>query len=224
MPALDEFLNAEAQEQVDLFGSREVQSAEGGVKYATSELAIAVNGFYTLLKNIVTQGAVVDPETGGTTWIIETSPENRAYGAEVEVSAAPVAGLRMLGSGTLLEAEEASGSDLGSRLNGVPRVIGNLSGTYEIGPARVLADWHYVARRPVNAAVGFELPAYNYFNFGASYELAEGARLDLALLNAFQSRGLEEGNPRLVAGTPSDIFLARPLLPRRFTASLRYDF
>ena len=34
MPALDEFLNAAAQEQVDLFDSREVQSVEGGVKDA----------------------------------------------------------------------------------------------------------------------------------------------------------------------------------------------
>ena len=34
MPALDEFLQAQAQEQVDLFDSREVQSVEGGVKYA----------------------------------------------------------------------------------------------------------------------------------------------------------------------------------------------
>ena len=34
MPALDEFLNAQAQAQVDVFEAREVQSVEGGVKYA----------------------------------------------------------------------------------------------------------------------------------------------------------------------------------------------
>ena len=32
MPALDEFLNATAEQQVDLFDSSEVQSVEGGVK------------------------------------------------------------------------------------------------------------------------------------------------------------------------------------------------
>jgi hypothetical protein len=33
MPALDEFLNAQSPAQVDLFGSRQVQDYEGGVKY-----------------------------------------------------------------------------------------------------------------------------------------------------------------------------------------------
>ena len=57
MPALDELLNASAQEQVDLFDSREVQSIEGGVKTQLGRVAFTVNGFYTNLKNIVGQGA-----------------------------------------------------------------------------------------------------------------------------------------------------------------------
>ena len=52
MPALDEFLNASAQQQVDLFESREVQSAEGGVKFANSQFGVTVNGFYTKLKTV----------------------------------------------------------------------------------------------------------------------------------------------------------------------------
>ena len=32
MPALDEFLNAQSPQQVDLFGSRQVQDFEGGIK------------------------------------------------------------------------------------------------------------------------------------------------------------------------------------------------
>jgi hypothetical protein len=51
--------------------------------------------------------------------------------------------------------------------------------------------------------------------------------IQLNLLNAFQSKGLEEGNPRLAqlaGGRTSDLFLARPLLPRRFMLSLRHDF
>jgi len=39
-------------------------------------------------------------------------------------------------------------------------------------------------------------------------------RVNLDLLNAFQGKGLEEGNPRLVTTGP--VFLARPILPRRF--------
>ena len=59
MPALDEFLNATAQAQVDLFDSREVQSGEVGVKYASGGVGVTVNGFYTKLKNIIGQGAEI---------------------------------------------------------------------------------------------------------------------------------------------------------------------
>ena len=227
MPALDEFLNASAQAQVDLFDSREVLAGELGVKYASGRVGVTVNGFYTKLKNIISQGAVVDPVTGATTWTIITDPETRAYGAEIEAFASPVEGLQLIGSGTLLEAEFASGTDIGSRLNGPPSIIGNVAAIYS--PTRVAglqlkADWHHVGERFVDRAVGVTLPAYDYFNIGAGFAIPRaGARINVDLLNAFQSKGLEEGNPRLsVAG--GSVFLARPLLPRRLQASIEYDF
>jgi hypothetical protein len=68
---------------------------------------------------------------------------------------------------------------------------------------------------------GVSLPSYNYFNFGAAYALSSGTNINLDLLNAFQGKGLEEGNPRLVTTGP--VFLARPILPRRFQVSVSYD-
>jgi len=70
-----------------------------------------------------------------------------------------------------------------------------------------------------------KLPAYNYFNFGAGFAIANaGVRLNVDLLNAFQGKGLEEGNPRLTGVGGAPIFLARPILPRRLQASIEYDF
>ncbi len=228
MPALDEFLNATAQQQVDLFDSREVLSGELGVKYAFGGVGVTVNGFYTKLKNIVSQGAVVDPVTNATTWTILTAPENRAYGAEVEAFVNPVEGLQLFGTGTILQANLASGADIGSRINGVPRVIGNLAAIYSprrVAGLQLKADWHHVASRFADFAVGTTLPAYNYFNFGAGFAIAgAGARVNVDLLNAFQSKGLEEGNPRLLSTGGAPIFLARPLLPRRVQASIEYLF
>jgi outer membrane receptor protein involved in Fe transport len=227
MPALDEYLNATAQEQVDLFDSRDVLAGELGVKYASGRYGVTVNGFYTELKNIISQGAVVDPVTGATTWTILTNPELRSYGAELEVFASPVEGLQLIGSGTFLEAEFASGADIGSRLNGPPQSIGNVAVIYS--PPRVTGlqfkgDWHHVGERFADAAVGTTLPAYNYFNFGVGLAFpSAGARINVDLLNAFQSKGLEEGNPRIAVGGAS-IFLARPLLPRRLQASIEYEF
>jgi outer membrane receptor protein involved in Fe transport len=225
MPALDEFLNAVSPEQVALFDSREVYSVEGGVKGQINRLGFTVNGFWTKLKNIVTQGAVTDPVTGGTVWVIDFAPENRSYGVELEAVASPLAGLRLFGGATILEAEFATGTDVGSRLNGVPRTIGNLAAIYDFRNLQIRGDFHWVAERGVNFEDAPPLPAYNYFNFGASYVLRDqGIRFNMDLLNAFQSKGLEEGNPRFTPVGGSTIFLARPLLPRRLTAGIEYTF
>lgn len=227
MPALDEFLNAEAEQQVALFEARTVQSHEAGIKYDAGTVGATLNGFYTVLKNIVSQGAVVGAD-GRTTWIIQPSPDNKSYGLEGELVVSPIEPLQLRASGTWLRAELGSGAgaNVGRLLNGVPASIGNISGTYQLGPARLLADWHFVASRFADVINNVTLPSYNYFNFGVSYAVPGSSRttLDLNVLNAFQSHGLEEGNPRLVAASATNVFLARPILPRRFTASIRYHF
>ncbi len=228
MPALDEFLNASAQGQVDVFENQQVLGGEGGVKYASPTLGFTLDAFYTLLKNVTSQGAVVDPNTGRTIWIINTSPENRSYGLEAEVSATPYEGFKVLANATYLRAElgAGAGADIGSLLNGVPKYIGNLSATYSKAGWQLLADYHFVAKRYTNIKAGTNLPAYNYFNFGISYDIPNSAvTIEGNVLNAFQSKGLEEGNPRLLlAGQTNPYFLARPILPRRFSLSANYRF
>jgi outer membrane receptor protein involved in Fe transport len=237
MPALDEFLQASAQNQVDLFDAREVQSIEGGVKTQLGRAAVTVNGFYTKLKNVIGQGLEV--VNGVSTWVIRNQPENRSYGAEVEAVLAPVQGLQLQGNVTLLKAELGGGVDslaefVGRRLAVVPTNLGNLAAIYTVPTAAGLqlkADWHWVGSRfsedpltrpETNPAT---LPFYNYFNIGAGFAIpGAGARVDVDLLNAFQSKGLEEGNPRLTSAGGTPIFLARPILPRRFQVAVSYDF
>jgi outer membrane receptor protein involved in Fe transport len=223
MPALDEFLNATAVQQVDLFESKEVQSVEGGVKGTVGPFGFTVGGFWTKLKNVVSQGLVIDSVTGASSWIIVPSPENKSYGAEVELVVNPYPGLQLLGSGTFLKAELGSGAgaDIGSRIAGVPTSIANAAALYSIRGLQFKADWHWVDKRPTAIGAGPTLPSYNYFNLGAGYMLRPGTTINLDLLNAFQSKGLEEGNPRVVS--TGGIFLARPILPRRFQVSVSYD-
>ena len=230
MPALDEFLNAQSPAQVDLFDSRQVQDYEGGFKYASPRFGATLNGFWMLLKNIVGQGAVTDTLTGRTTWIVVTSPQNKSYGAELQLSALPFNPLRLEANATWLKAElgAGAGADIGSWINGVPPVIANTAATYSISSFRLTGDWHFVGRRFSDVKAGNVLPQYSYFNFGAAYTVPR-SRMGITadLLNAFQSKGLEEGNPRLAliaGGRTSDLFLARPLLPRRFMVSLRHDY
>ncbi|HEX2248790.1 MAG TPA: TonB-dependent receptor [Gemmatimonadales bacterium] len=240
MPALDDLLNASAQAQVSLFDAREVQSVEGGVKSQLGRVAFTVNGFFTQLRKQITQGAVFDPVTGGTRWEVRELPDVRSYGAELEAIVSPVSGLQLQGSATILEAELGGGVDSleyrrGLRLALAPRTLGNIAATFSppgLPDLQLVGDFHWVASRFSEDAVQRNLaiepailPAYNYFNFGASYRFPNaGLRLNVDLLNAFQSKGLEEGNPRLVGVGVQQFFVARPLLPRRVLVGLTYDF
>jgi outer membrane receptor protein involved in Fe transport len=225
MPALDAFVNALAQEQVDLFDAEAVQSLEAGVKAQVADVAFTLDGFYTGLKNLVGQGIEVDSLTGVGRWVIERDPETRSYGAEMEMVTFPVRGLQLLGNATLLEAEFSTGTDLGRRIIGVPRTIGNVAGIYSMRGIELKADFHWVASRLVELGVGTTLPGYSYCNFGVGYTFPRGGtRIDVDLLNAFQAKGLEEGNPRAPSVPGSGLFLARPILPRRLTVSVAYGF
>jgi iron complex outermembrane recepter protein len=238
MPALDELLEATSQNQVDLFDAREVQSLEGGVKTQLGRVAFTVNGFYTNLKNIISQGAeVVD---GRTTWVIRESPDNRSFGAELEAIVAPIPGLQLQASATFLKAELGGGVDSladrkGLRLGNVPEHLGNVAAIFSPQTFRNLelrADFHWVGSRFVEGPLtrplegqAAMLPTYGYFNFGASVAIPRsGVRLNADLLNAFQSKGLEEGNPRLTGVGVLPFFVARPLLPRRLLVGVSYDF
>jgi hypothetical protein len=123
----------------------------------------------------------------------------------------------------------------GERLGNVPKHLGNIAATFSPQPFRDLelrADFHWVGSRFVEGpqtrpldAPAAELPAYGYFNFGASLAIPRsGVRLNADLVNAFQSKGLEEGNPRLTGVGVLPFFVARPLLPRRLLVGVSYDF
>jgi outer membrane receptor protein involved in Fe transport len=237
MPELDGLLNAVSQAQVDLFEAKEVQSVEGGVKAQIARGAITVSGFYVKGKNNTGQGLEV--VNGVTTWVIRQSPDVQSYGAELEAVFNPLQGLLLQGNATVMQAELGGNIDSlkdkeGVRLQLSPRTLGNVVGVYTLRGQYALslkADWHWVAERfsedPItrpldNPAI---LPAYNYFNFGAGFVIpGSGTRVTVDLLNAFQSKGLEEGNPRLPTAGGAPVFLARPLLPRRLQVSVTYDF
>jgi iron complex outermembrane recepter protein len=227
MPALDEFLNDTAQGQVDVTQPKHVETGEGGVKLLSGHYSLTLDAFYSVLKDISGQGAVIDPVTGRVTWETKTSPQQRSYGLEMEASANPRPEWIVLANATYLKAElgAGAGSDIGEWLNNVPRWIGNLSVSYAKSGFSLVGDWHFVDRRFSDVVNGVTLPAYSYFNFGGTYTLpGQSVRFFADLLNAFQSIGLEEGNPRAIAGTGGQFFFARPLLPRRFQAGMGYTF
>jgi len=205
-------------------------SLEGGLKFASRRWGLTVNGFYTLLKNIVDQGAEFDQASGRTVWKVKPRPQDRAFGVELEGSATPTLGLTLLGQATILQAavDTTVAGVSWVRQSGVPTLLGNLAATYTSGRVTVLGDVHYVGERfsgDFNIAPPRPLlPKYGYANFGLSYRVPRQAiTIQADVMNAFQSAGLEEGNPRLV-GAVRPQFFARPILPRRFLVSMGHTF
>lgn len=237
MPALDEFLDGQAEDQINLLGNKRVVMFEGGIKYGAPMLSFTANAFWVELSNIIGQGFEIDPNTNEGKWVTRVSPDNRAVGAELEFSLVSAEGFNILAVATYTSPKnvEASGSALTA--GGIPDIIGNLSASYSRNGFSGYFDFHYVGARDqvyseYNTATGkydvyreyWTIPAYHYMNLGISYRFSgEALTLALDLLNLYQSKGIEEGNPRL-PGVKTYYFVARPILPRRLLLSLSYQF
>jgi len=239
MPALDEFLNAGAQRQIELFEARESRMVEAGVKYSGGMFATTINGFWGQILNNIGQGLEVDPVTGESFWAVDAFPDSRVKGAEIELAVNPFQSMNVLGILTLVDPETVTPGGSALTAGGIPGLVSNVLVNYggESGLGFKL-DWHYVGNRDIIDAqydtetetytryddVG-DLLSYHYMNIGAQFAFPGQSIVILAdLLNVYQSKGLEEGNPRLIATGGNPIFLARPILPRRFMLSLRYQF
>jgi outer membrane receptor protein involved in Fe transport len=240
MPALDEFLTSAAQAQIDLFQARETEFVEGGVKYSNPMLGGTLGVFWGQLKNNIGQGLIVNPATGNTEWTVQTNPDSKAFGVEVEASVRPVPELNVLAAGTFLSTKTVTPGGSSLTAGGVPKAVVNLVAVYTVPNVGISlkADWHYLGSRDiVDAAYDNQkqdytrynvvgaLKAYNYFNFGASYVVpGQGITIAVDLLNALQSNGFEEGNPRLIGTGGNQLFLARPILPRQVIGYISYAF
>ncbi len=232
MPSLDNLLN-DVPAQIALFQDEHTLQYEGGFKYYSDVFAFNADAFFANLTNITSQGAVNGPG-GAVEWVTNYGLNQNAYGIEADLTYTPVTGLYLRGNWTLLKATYASNGSFA--LNGIPNSIGDLLGTYTLGDWTLEADWHYVGNRIgglsfggyTNAGqavfvVGTALPAYNYMDVGLSlYIPSQAITLALGVTNVYQSLGLEEGNPR--ASAIGNYFLARPILPRRLTFSVGYQF
>jgi outer membrane receptor protein involved in Fe transport len=212
--------------------------AEGGLRLGSPRLGVSLVGYWLRIENFPSQDVrIVD---GTTTFVSAFVGEARTIGAELEVVAMPVDFFRLTGSVTAqdpkytdffetatdIEGNPVRADRSGNRVRRVPRLVADLLGTASFGPLQLRGNWTYVGHRFSNNANTVDLPGFGVLNVGVGLGFANGITLEANALNVTQSNGLTEGNPRLdeSLGGLSDIFLARPVLPRTFTAGLRYDF
>ncbi len=227
MPLLDQYLFATDSGDPAFPRTPEMLwQNEAGLKMGGSWYALAAVAYWLQIQNFPSQDARVDPQTGETRFVTVYAGQARTLGLELEAAVQPFKFFRAQGMLTVQDPrytlfDEGSGDFSGNRIRRIPQVLADLTGTFMWGNANLALNWNYVGHRFSNNANTVDLPGFGLFNVSAGYTF-ENFTLSLQLHNALNSYGLTEGNPRVdeSLGAVSDIFLARPVLPRRLTVSL----
>ncbi|NOZ61871.1 MAG: TonB-dependent receptor [Calditrichaeota bacterium] len=230
MPTLDVFRGADGSFKPE---AEQLIQGETGIKLGTATFGVNATGYFLQLKNFPSQDArIID---GQPVWVSDYVGKSQTVGMEIEAIAVPIRGLTMNLILTLQNHQYkkffAGGENFrGNWVQRIPKSIGEVMISYSFKKFNFRANYHYTGKRYANNANTIILPSFGVANFSATYfiKLNKNQKLTLAinLLNAFNSNGLTEGNPRLdnsgnFAGT---YYLARPILPRRLQASLKYNF
>jgi outer membrane receptor protein involved in Fe transport len=231
LPALDEFLNETTPQEalVGRFEPFHTYMFETGVKYSGPMVGFTGTFFYGKVFNQFGGGGVeIDPVTGLPIFVRRPVPDTHGWGFELEVYTKPFTNFDIRSQATLLDIGAPATSQAGQFYDGFVPAVFDLELGYAIyGDARVFVDFHYVGTRFGDSALTVKLPDYTYVNLGANYKVPDtGFNFGFKVLNLTQSQGLEEGNPRLdpTRGGAANLYLARPILPRRVTGEVSYEW
>lgn len=219
--------------------TEDVYQLEGGVKVSTPTFALFASGFFSRLDNLPFNDTVINPNTGELE-TVNRFANSETIGLETEaIYTTPIDGLRLNLIATIQDPklrdftfnqEDDSGNLVeidysGNQVKRIPKVLLDLKPSYQTGPFRAYVTWRYYDKRFSNNANTVELPSYNVFHVGASYNV-NPMTFNLQVTNLFNEIGLTEGNPRVdpSAATQQDIYMARPILPRMIKLSMKYTF
>lgn len=230
MPILSNYLFDTDPSSPSFFNeAEELWQAEGGLKYGSPRLGLSAVGYVLFISNFPSQDVqVVDGET---VFVSAQVGEARTLGLELEAVAQPVDGFQV---NAILTAQNPEYTEFfegeedlsGNRVRRIPQILWELTGEYTYERLSARASWNFIGHRFSNNQNTIALPEYSVFDASANYQLGSGIRFTAAVKNILDGNGLTEGNPRLdeSLGGLADVFLARPVLPRRFQVSVGYDF
>lgn len=128
--------------------------------------------------------------------------------------------------------EFTEGDFIGNELNRLPNVIGNAGILLNGGGFDGSLFWNYNGSAFQDFGNGIQLDSFSIFRLDAGYTFDVGddqsVRFSVNVWNLFNTQGLQEGNPRAgltqAVGADDAFFVGRPVLPRRVTARLSFDF
>lgn len=216
---------------IAVFEEEPVIQAEFGLKFQYDRFDGYVAVFYTGLRDrnsVIFVGPNLTPEV--------TPTESDTTGLEFDINYDINDYVTLSGNFTFQDAEYVGGSPAnirGRELNRLPPVLANIGVIFEYQNFDGSFFYNYQGDTFQDGSNNVPLDGYGIGRLELGYTFGgrdgDGSlRFSVNAWNLFDDQGLAEGNPRagLVqqAGGDADFFNGRPILPRRITARLTYDF
>lgn len=217
---------------IAVFDEEPVIQIEGGAKFRFDRFQGSAAVFYTGLRDrnsVVFVGDNLTPQV--------TATDTDAFGIELEGTYDVSDVLSINGNLTYQDAKFVGDSPAainGQELNRLPPLLVNIGAVYDDGKFDASAFYNYQSSTFQDGSNNVPLDAYGIARIEAGYttDLGDGddsLRFSVGVWNLFDGQGLAEGNPRaglvqVAPGSASPFFNGRPILPRRVTARVTYDF
>ena len=210
-----------------------VNQLEAGFKFQYDNWDGYATLFYTELSDRQNVSFVNDGQGGVINQVNQTSTE--ALGIEAGATYQINDFWTINGNITLRDHEftEFAGNEdfIGNELRRQPTELLNTGVTYSDGSFDVSLFHNFNGDNFANDSNAVALDSYNLFRLEAGYTLQfsgdQTMRASISLFNLTDEDGVTEGSPRLgntQSGAANEFFVGRPILPRRVTARLTYDF
>jgi iron complex outermembrane recepter protein len=219
-----------ANRDIVFFEPEPVNQVEAGVKVRSGAFRGYAAAFYTGLRkrtSVTFVGANLTPS------LLLT--ESDTFGIELDGNYQPTDYLTLSGNFTYQDAKfmgDSPASINGKQPDRLPKMLANVGAQVNASGFDASVFWNHQSKTYQDASNNVPLFAYSIWRAEAGYTFdglgAENKlRLSVGVWNLLNSQGLAEGNPRAGAiqtGGTGAYFNARPILPRRITAKLTFDF
>jgi outer membrane receptor protein involved in Fe transport len=214
------------------FEAEIIKQVEFGAKYNNGPVELSGAFFYTKLDNR-RQVLFVNDGAGGFTERVNLV-STRSYGLEFTANVELVRHLRFAGNITIQDAEytsfDTTPAFVGNDLERQPELLYNAGLYYDDGALDASIFTYHTGDNYTAANNAITLDGWNIVNLDAGYKFDVGGdrnvRVGVNVFNLFESDAVTEGSPRqdinqTVGGA---YFVGRPVLPRRITAKVTFNF
>jgi iron complex outermembrane receptor protein len=214
------------------FNAEIIKQAEAGIRYSSGRFSASLAGLYTRLTNRRQVLFVNDGQGGFREQVNIVATE--AYGLEATLRARIIGGLSFEGNLTLQDHKytsfDTTPANIGNELERQPNFLYNAGLYYDDGRIDAAIFTNYTGDNFTAANNAIVLEGFNVVNLDAGYRFSLGGerslRFGVNVFNLLDTDATTEGSPRQDANqtTGGAFFVGRPVLPRRITGRLTFNF